>query len=324
MYIIRVATASNFGQGHINRCLKIRKKINSKVVWFVDKGTKKNLLKILQDEIIEEKNHTSFLRTEKYAIKYNAKCIIIDNPEIEKFRKNNILRIKPVVIFVDKYLLVNNVLSICMHPININKRNFISGLKYLPFIKKSQKLRKNKKIKNILVSFGNVDTKCFTEKIIKTLQELTFNGFLMEDKFKVNIILGKYKMNITSIRRMISLNKNFTLFRNPTSLDKIYNYSDFAIGAPGFSQIERLEYNIPTVLVAQNEIQKKLLTSWEESGCALIVKNIHRDLKQKILLMVQSDQTTNNIKEMISKQFDNHGTSRILEKIENYIYDYNN
>ena len=59
MYLIRVATNSNFGKGHINRCLRIRKSIKDKVVWFIDKGTKK-IVKIKNDVIIEESSKSSF------------------------------------------------------------------------------------------------------------------------------------------------------------------------------------------------------------------------------------------------------------------------
>ena len=43
MYLIRVATNLNYGKGHLNRCIKIRNSLKDKVVWFVDKGTKKKL-----------------------------------------------------------------------------------------------------------------------------------------------------------------------------------------------------------------------------------------------------------------------------------------
>ena len=38
---------------------------------------------------------------------------------------------------------------------------------------------------------------------------------------------------------MVSSNKNFRVFKNLVSLDAMYKKCDFAIGAPGFSQIER-------------------------------------------------------------------------------------
>ena len=324
MYLIRVSTVSNLGKGHINRCLKIRKTINSDFIWFVDKGTKRNLSKILKDEIVEEKNRSSLIKTQQYSIDHKVKCIIIDNPEIKNLKKKAIANKKPVVMLVDKYFRMKNVLSICMHPIDINKKNFLSGFQYIPFIKKKQKKSTRNKIKNILVSFGNIDSKGFTEKVIKILQELTINGELDENLYRVNIILGKHKKNKTFIRKMTSNYKNFTIFNNLNSLDKIYIDSDFAIGAPGFSQVERVEYGIPTILIAQNQTQKKLLTAWKESGCALIVKSIKRDLRPMVSLMVESNQVKDNIKKIISQKFDGDGIYRILKKIESYISDYNN
>ena len=76
-------------------------------------------------------------------------------------------------------------------------------------------------------------------------------------------------------------------------------------------------------MIAQNQTQKKLLTAWKESGCALIVKSIRRDLKPMVSLMVESN-SKDNIKKIISQKFDGNGTYRILKKIENYISDYNN
>ena len=107
---------------------------------------------------------------------------------------------------------------------------------------------------------------------------------------------------------MISNYKNFIF--NLNSLDKIYIDSDFAIGAPGFSQVERVEYGIPTILIAQNQTQK-LLTAWKESGCALIVKSIKRFKAYGFFL--ESNQVKDNIK-IISQKFDGDGIYRILKK----------
>lgn len=322
MYLIRVSTSSNLGKGHISRCIKIRNRIKNKVVWFVDRGSKKNLEKIIKDKIVEENSKASLLKITKYLKDYNVEAIIIDNPEIKNLRKQNIFGDSPIIIFVDKYVSIKNVLSVCMHPINIKEDNFISGHKYLPLIKKNQKINKNKKIKNILVSFGSRDSKCLTEKVIKAFQEMMVHRDYKLSEYKINIILGKYKKNIKIIKRSVSFNKNFQIFNNLISLNSLYEKSDFAIGAPGFSQIERLEYNIPTILIAQNGTQKKLLESWEGIGCALIVKNIQKDLKNNIDLMIQKNEVKKNIKKMILKKFDNKGSLRVLKKIENYVRDF--
>ena len=94
---------------------------------------------------------------------------------------------------------------------------------------------------------------------------------------------------------MISINKNFNLYKNLLDLESMYKKSDFAIGAPGFSQIERTEHNIPTILIAQNSIQRSLLSGWHNCGCALVVENIH-ELNSKIISMINSKELKNNIK----------------------------
>ena len=317
MYLIRVATNSNFGKGHINRCLRIRKSIKDKVVWFIDKGTKKKIVKIKNDVIIEESSKSSFLKTIKYSKDYNIKAVIVDTPEIKKFKKNNIFEKKPIIIFVDEYLNIKHTLSVCMHPLNIENKNFISGIKYLPIIK--QKLNQYNNKKNILISFGNIDSKCLTEKVIKSLLELINYENQNINEYTVNIIIGKYKKNVSIIRKMVSSNKNFRVFKNLVSLDAMYKKCDFAIGAPGFSQIERAEYNIPTILIAQNNIQKKLLNGWQESGCALVADNM-KELNSIIMSMIHSKELKKDIKNKMLKTFDGNGISRIKRKIEDYIF----
>ena len=112
---------------------------------------------------------------------------------------------------------------------------------------------------------------------------------------------------------MIAVHKNFYLFKNLLNLEPMYKKSDFAIGAPGFSQIERAEYNIPTILIAQNSIQKNLLSGWHNIGCALVVENI-KELNSKITSMINSKELKNNIKKNIIKNIDGKGISRIKKK----------
>ena len=103
-----------------------------------------------------------------------------------------------------------------------------------------------------------------------------------------------------------------------------YKKCEFALGSPGFSQVERLEYKIPTILIAQNTTQKKLLQHWQKSGCALVVKPNYRDLKRKIILMFQSEEIKNNIRKSITKNIDNKGITRMVKKIESFINNFKN
>ena len=151
------------------------------------------------------------------------------------------------------------------------------------------------------------------------MQQLIETEVLNTNEYIINIILGKYKKNVNAIRKMISVNKSFKLFKNLLNLETMYKKSDFAIGAPGFSQIERTEYNIPTILIAQNSIQKKLLSGWHHSGCALVVENL-QELNSKITSMINSKELKKNIKKNMLKNIDGKGVFRIIKKIEDYVF----
>ena len=97
-------------------------------------------------------------------------------------------------------------------------------------------------------------------------------------------------------------------------MEELYKKSSFAIGAPGFSQLERIEYKIPSILIAQNKTQKKLLKYWVASGCALVVQNIEKELKKLFYLI-----SSNEVKSNIIKSFDYNGAKRIYKNIKAFL-----
>ena len=317
MYLIKVSSNPNLGKGHINRCLRIRKKIKYEVKWFVDKGTKKLFFDNFNDEVYEEEDVNSFDKLEKISAKNNIKAIIIDVTNFEKNKVRKLSKVYPVILIVDYYLQISNTLRICFHPIPKSEKNFLSGFQYFPLYQKKVASIKRDKIK-ILVSFGNIDSSKFTEKVIETFKFLFENKIIDSKKIEVNVVLGQYKKNVKLIKNNIYLNKSFNVYFNLDKLDDLYKITSFAIGAPGFSQLERIEYGIPTILLSQNSIQSNLLGYWRDSHCCLIAKNVENDLKSKILLLVKSKEAINKIKKNINKKFDYKGALRIIEKIESY------
>ncbi len=264
MYLIRVTSNSIFGKGHINRCLRIREKLNGKVIWFVDKDTKENFQKNNTDHVIEEKQIGSINKLREYSEKNQAKAIIIDMVDCKGLKIEKISAIVPTVLIVDKYYKNKNTLRICLHPILNSDEGFLSGIKYFPYKKKKQYSYKSASEKNILVSFGNVDSKGLTEKTIKVLLNLFEENIAYKNNFKINVVIGKQKKNINFIKKILFDQESFKLHFNLDKLDNIYKKTFFAIGAPGFSQVERSEYGIPTLLIAQNELQKKVITILEK------------------------------------------------------------
>ena len=136
------------------------------------------------------------------------------------------------------------------------------------------------------------------------------------------MVIGSYKKNRKLIEGLVSNNKNFKLHYNLTSLKNLYKNTYFAIGSPGFSQIERIEYGIPSVLISQNKLHKVLLKYWNESNCALVAKNLNLDLTSKILYLLNSKKNRDKIKNNISKSFDDKGGARTIKKIESFCLEF--
>ena len=86
---IRVANYSGAGQGHLNRCINIRKHLNQKVVWFLDKKRKKVLNLFPQDKL--------FIEPKKSRI---DKCI----PQCKKKKRINLM-------LIDSYAILKNTLE---------------------------------------------------------------------------------------------------------------------------------------------------------------------------------------------------------------------
>ena len=92
--------------------------------------------------------------------------------------------------------------------------------------------------------------------MVEILTDIFSKKLMNANKFKINIVLGSYKKNKNKIKKIIAQYKNFKVYDNISNMEELYKKTSFAIGAPGFSQLERIEYRIPTILIAQNKTQK--------------------------------------------------------------------
>ena len=324
MYFFRVTSNYKSGKGHLNRSLRIRKQLKGKATWFIDKGTNKSFFKESDDMVIEESKNTSLLQleTKLKKIKIKVKAIFIDMLLYDESKIKKIASIYPTILIVDKYLKLDNTLRICFHPIAQKDDNFISGFKYFPILKKNNIKKKNTSRKSILISFGNVDSKKLTEKVIKAFNQIFKDNLLDEKKLFINIVLGNFKKNTDRLKLDIINKKYYKVHQGLNDLEKLYEETEYAIGAPGFSQLERVEYCIPTILLSQNPIHKNLLQAWQRSKCAIIANNSINDLKEQIISLISSEKRKLEIKKNIIKSFDYKATARIKKKMQNFCNNY--
>jgi len=317
---IRVCTNSNFGKGHITRCLAIGSHIKCKIIWFID-CLDDDIIKMIpvKDEIIIEDNIRSCEKVKKAIEEKNVNLVLLDSYHISKNDQFQIKKNIPLAVISDSIKKLNADLVIYPHPVSRNfKKNkkYLVGLKYAPiakkFVKKYRHKKYNKKEFNILVSMGSMDKKGVTVKAIKALNRMLRNHSY---KFKVIIILGDKSPLKLHVVSLINQLKNYKVLINPDDMGIFYSKSSLAIGAPGQSHLERLIFGLPTILVAQNKIHKLLIPKWEKLGCSIKAENSVSSLYRSLEYLFSNQMILKKMKKRSNYIVDGLGASRVASNL---------
>ena len=201
---IRVCNTHFSGQGHIQRCLQIRKLIKHKVIWFLDEKNKSIEKKINnKDIVIYEKSPNLYNRLMSEIKKKKIKVILLDSYHISGNQLYEKIKNKVILItLLDKYNKSKSDISIIPQPIYLNsKKKIFSGPEYIPIAKSLLNKNNHAKEKNIiLISMGAYDKNGLTLKIIDIIKDINF----FDKKYKIVTILGKYSPNVKKVKDMIN------------------------------------------------------------------------------------------------------------------------
>ena len=189
---IRVANYKEAGEGHINRCLMIRKFINSKVTWFLDTKSPKIAKNYRKDEVILEDSPKKVNFLVDHIRKKNKSLILVDSYMISNLDIMKINAIAKTCVLLDEDRKLTTEIVICPHLLKFNvckAENFLIGPKYTPVnIPEKYKRKIKKKNNTILVSMGSFDSKGVTLKIVQILKKLYDNKEL---NINTLVALGK-------------------------------------------------------------------------------------------------------------------------------------
>lgn len=267
------------GIGHIFRDSELAKSLRSfaKVVFHAN-GSDEVF------ELLDERGVSQVLRGNfKEAIQKSCPDLIIyDRPfALGKIRWNSRFK-RPRIIALDYFYYnddsVDVAINIKSHHLNKYKRkqiqNICEGIKYAiireEILKQKKRKKMNKKVKNILVTFGGADPKNNTQKVIQIL-----NGINTE-KFNVSIIRGCFfeKEVKYSLRKGIH---NYIVKNRILNVGSLMRRADLAFCGAGTTMMELLSIGCPTVVLAQTreefELAKRLAEERAllllESGCSV-------------------------------------------------------
>jgi len=313
---IRVANYNEAGEGHINRCLMIRKFINLKVTWFLDTKSLKIAKNYKNDKVILENSPKKINFLVAHIRKQKKSLVLIDSYMISNLDIMKINAITKTCVLLDEDRKLTTDIVVCPHLLNFNickAENFLIGPKYSP-ANIPEKYRKIKKKKNIiLVSMGSFDRKGITLKIVNVLKRIYDNKEL---NLKTVVALGRKSPIIKKIKlALIGYNNEISVQIGNNQLYELYNSSLFAIGAPGLSQSERLLIGCPTILLPQNSMQEILIKNWVDNQCAISSKVTLISLRATILKLLNDEELRKKIIFNGKRMVDGKGASRVAKFI---------
>ena len=318
---------STSGLGHIERCKAIRYHLSYKVLWIVSEKFTDLENSFKKDSCLYYKEIPNRIDDWKNIInRHEINFLLIDSYYLSNYLLNKLKNFIPIIFIADKkpYPNVNKV--IVPHQVNSIEKNISYGLKYSVIspkylLTKNDNIIKNKidNKTNILVSFGALDNINITGKL---LSEIILQKLLFIKNFKFTVVLGRNSPNILSIKRQISDINFINLKIQPEDFKTIMLQNDFAIGAPGISQIERMYLGLPSILIAQNNIQKPIINNLKKNKLSI---NINGNIKNvvKNLISVNKDEL-NYIKNNCLKIIDGKGSIRIADIINKCVKKYEN
>ena len=284
------------GSGHLFRCLTIIKglkknneifiisRANSTEKKLIEQKLKKEVKKIFffkPENKIKKKNYRSWLRTSQIKDSVETsnilkKCkagnndvIIVDHYGIHNIWIKQINK-KIGTIFIDDFIRKNLKSDIIING-NVNaKKNFyikrrnqkiFVGSKFAIINPMYNPKFKLSSVKKILVFFSNSDLNKFYLKIIKSLKEI-------KDNLQITVIGGlsnKVNNKLTT--------KKIRFFNYVKNFDKMILKSTLCIGSCGSAYLQRLYYNIPSIVYSLSENQKPFCNFLDKNKAALYLGN---------------------------------------------------
>ena len=196
---IRVANYPGAGQGHLNRCINIRKHLNQKVVWFLDKKEKKVLNLYPQDKLFIESKKSSIDKCILHCKKKIINLMLIDSYAIAKntLEKLNKFVFTAIILDSNKKIYANLIIS--PQPFKFHKLEnvtYLTGTKFAPidFIKRKNSIIRNSRIVN------KAKTKIVSNKIVKK-----YKASFVGNNESIFILGLSYKANVGDFRESPSL-----------------------------------------------------------------------------------------------------------------------
>ncbi|MBL42069.1 MAG: hypothetical protein CMM49_05365 [Rhodospirillaceae bacterium] len=162
---------------------------------------------------------------------------------------------------------------------------------------------------------GFYDSKGYSVLAIKSVIYLMK---IINIKINCDIFIGSTCPHLNDIKETIKGNKSFRLFLNKNNLKDLYIKFDLALGALGMSFLERIQIGVPSIVIPQNKIQKKLIRYWQRQNVAFVSENNIRSILNSMVNLILCDSIRVTKVENGKALLDGNGSKRIAKIIKDF------
>lgn len=306
------------GLGHVYNTLLLANDIlNHKITFLVDKESQ------LAYKKIASKNYPVYIQENQNIIddikKLNPDIIINDKLDTDESYVSKLKELKLKVInFEDlgdgakKADLVIN----AIYPEKQVLKNYYFGHHYFilrdEFIYSKQK-EINKKVTNILITFGGVDPNNYTKKVIETIY-----GYCQTNDISISVIAGFGYNKYETLEEF----ENIHVEKNVTNISKYMLEADLIFTSAGRTTYEIASIATPAIILAQNERELTHFFASSEFGflnLGLGYNISNEELYKNFSELVESYESRKYMSELMKKVSLKNGRKTVIKLIQNLI-----
>jgi len=320
-HILFVVTGnSTVGLGHVYNTLLIANDIlNHKITFLVDKDSK------MAFDAIKAKNYPVLMQNAENIlddIKSIAPNIIINdkldtNETYIKELKTQNYKVINFEDLGDGSEYADSVIN-AIYPEKNTLLNHYFGQEYFilrdEFILSEEK-KITSEVKNILITFGGVDPKNYTEKVVRTINE-----YCNRENITITVIAGFGYANYDSIKHY----KNVIIKRNISNISDYMLESDLIFTSAGRTVYEIASIGTPAIVLGQNEREMTHFfasAKYGFSNLGLGYKVSDKELMIEFVRLVESFEIREHMSSLMKKQDLKSGRKRVYKLIQDLIQD---
>jgi len=339
--VIRADANSVIGSGHVMRCLALSQawQESGGNVIFVMNSSTKPIEKLIEDFNCSVYSYKSDIASEDdlkktilHANQVGSKWVVLDGYSFYSDFQFKLKQAGFNLLVIDDYahsnhyyadiiLNQNCYVSAELYPTSLYEpyTQLLIGPEYTMLRREFLVFRTNQKkisktAKKILVTIGGGDFDNITLQVINELKQMD------TDKLDVIIVVGAVNPNISSLEKVTSKIKSFTLIQNASNMPELMAWADIAITAGGSTCWELAFMGVPSIIIVTAENQKPVAKYLTTSNVSLSLGLWNIQAKNNIISflnkLMYNMELRSNMSRLGKLLIDGYGAKRVLSKMD--------